>query len=75
MCHSTPSAMQATLSTEIQLHTTVQTGQGHGLGRPTKQISSCNEKLPTELHEHIQHIHFSNDRLNIMRGAIKYNPI
>ena len=39
------------------------------------RFPSQKENLPTELHQHIQHIHFSNDRLNVIRGTIECNPI
>ena len=38
------------------------------------KFPSWKENLSRELHQQIQHIKFSNDRLNIIRGAIKPNP-
>ena len=36
---------------------------------------SCKENIPIELHQNIHSIHFTPDKLNIVREAIKRDPI
>ena len=39
------------------------------------RFPSRSENLPIELHHNIQHVNFTNDKINIIRGATERDPI
>ena len=44
-------------------------------GRHAQQVPFKKENLPIELHQNIQHVNFTPDRINIRRSATERHPI
>ena len=50
-------------------------GKERILANRLSRFPSTKENAPIELHQNIQHIAFTSDKINIIRGSVKRDPI